>query len=349
MASIDSYLTAAETNQGSDIFLREGDVPRIKINGELMMMGEEPLGLADMAALWQACSGDPMKDTDVDTGVTSESGTRYRVNLHKSMGRLAAVLRRIKMTIPTLEELGLPAALLQGWGSQKNGLILVTGPTGSGKSTSLASILEWINLNKQRHIVTIEDPIEYLFEDKGSLFTQREVGRDTDSFPQGLRAAMRQAPDIIMLGEIRDGSSAMSALSAAETGHLVLGTLHCERVTETFERLINLFSQDHRAAALQLMSTQLLGIICQKLMPGAKGGLCLVTEYLENQGATREWIRGNQIARIQDFLESNQNPNNRPFLKSIVEEFQAGNLSEENAIAASGNEVAFRRAVRGIS
>src|SRR5436305_2620147 len=202
----DSILDAPEQQQASDVFLQEDEVPRLKINEQIILLGEEPLSLEEMTALWRACGANAQSDGDMDrdSGFISRSHTRYRVNLHRTMGHLGAVLRRIKTSVPTLKALGAPEWLLTGWAGREHGLILVTGPTGSGKSTTIASILQWMNENLVRHVVTIEDPVEYQFTSDRCHFTQRQVGRDTSTFASGLRSALRQAPDVIFVGEIRD-------------------------------------------------------------------------------------------------------------------------------------------------
>jgi len=224
--SIDSILDAAELQQASDVFLQEKEVPRLKVNEQIVVLGDEPLSPAHMTALWQACGANAQGDMDRDSGFMSRTHTRYRVNLHRTMGRLGAVLRRIKTSVPSLKTLGLPDWLLTRWGARQHGLILVTGPTGSGKSTTIASLVQWMNENLVRHIVTIEDPVEYQFTSDRCHFTQRQVGRDTGTFASGLRSALRQAPDVIFVGEIRDYETALTALQASETGHLVVSTLH---------------------------------------------------------------------------------------------------------------------------
>src|SRR6266446_9860490 len=182
--NIDSILDAAEQQQASDVFLQEDEVPRLKINEQIIVLGEEPMSLAQMTAFWQACGANGKGDGDMDrdTGFVSRTHTRYRVSLHRTMGRLGAVLRRIKTSVPPLKALGAPEWLLTRWGGRAHRLILITGPTGSGKSTTIASLLQWMNENLVRHIVTIEDPVEYQFTSDRSHFTQRHVGRDTGSF-----------------------------------------------------------------------------------------------------------------------------------------------------------------------
>ena len=225
-SQIPSLLKSVIKHGASDLFLSEGAVARTKIGGELMMLGDAPVTLEEVSAFWKLCGGDPTYDGDRDSSFVNEDGVRFRVNLHRHTGKLGAVLRRISTEIPDMESLGLPADILIDWIKRPSGLVLVTGATGCGKSTTLASALEWVNQNMARHIVTIEDPIEYLFESKNSYFTQREVHTDTDSFARGLRSSLRQAPDVILLGEIRDQETAITALQAAETGHLVMATLH---------------------------------------------------------------------------------------------------------------------------
>lgn len=348
-ATIDTILTAAEEYAASDVFVAEGEIARLKIEGQLQTISEEPLDYESLAEFWKACGADVAYDADRDTSYTSPSGRRYRVNLHRHTGRLGAVMRMISTTIPDMASLGLPRDLLSRWVQIPSGVVLVTGATGCGKSTTLASMLEWVNIHLARHIVTIEDPIEYLFTSKQSLFTQREVHNDTDSFARGLRSSLRQAPDIILLGEIRDPETAAIALQAAETGHLVLATLHSSNVADTLERLTNLFSPDERESQLALLGQHLIGIICQRLLPGADGGLTLAVETLQNGGATRTFIRESRYPEIVDFMNRNDDPNNFTFNRSLVALCVAGRISEDEASTASGNPNDFKRALRGIS
>ena len=347
--SIDDILAAADEHKASDVFLQENEIPRLKINEQLMLFGEEKISLGQMAGLWQLCGADAEKTHDKDSGLISQSHTRFRVNLHKVMGRLGAVLRRIRTDIPKLEALGAPAHLLTKWAMRSYGIILITGPTGTGKSTTLAALLQWMNENLARHVVTIEDPVEYIFTNQMCLFTQREVGRDTDTFARGLRSAIRQAPDVIFVGEIRDYETALIALQASETGHLVLASLHSERVSDTMERFLNLFPPDQVNLGLHLLSHQLIGLVCQKLVPKVDGHLMLLSEHLENGGAVRDWIGRRDVDHIQQYLQRGSDPNAVNFLHSILRAYEAGLISEEVAIGATGNETEFRRAARGIS
>src|SRR5436305_4347605 len=252
--NIDGILDAAEQREASDVFLQEDEVPRLKVNEQIIVLGDERLSLPHITEFWRACGGNPEGDMDRDSGFVSRTRTRYRVSLHRTMGRLAAVLRRIKTKVPALKELGTPEWLLTRWGAREHGLILITGPTGSGKSTTIASLLQWMNENLVRHIVTIEDPVEYQFTSKRCHFTQRQVGRDTGRFSSGLRSALRQAPDVIFVGEIRDYETALTALQASETGHLVVSTLHSEKVADTMERYLNLFPAESEKHGVNLLA-----------------------------------------------------------------------------------------------
>jgi twitching motility protein PilT len=346
--SIDAILDAAEQHQASDVFLQEGEVPRLKIREQIMLFGGAPMDLPQMAALWQVCGADAKGDMDRDSGLISRSHIRFRVNLHRTMGRLGAVMRRIKTSVPALDTLGVPDWLLTRWGQRAFGLILVTGPTGTGKSTTIASLLQWMNENLVRHIVTIEDPVEYVFTSQHSHFTQREVGRDTESFAQGLRSGMRQAPDVIFVGEIRDFETALTALQASETGLLVLATLHSERVSDTMERFLNLFPKDQSGAGKYMLAHQLVGVQCQKLVPRVDGSLQLLVEHVENGGAMRDWIYRGDTDNIQDYLRRGTDPNATSFLQSAIAAYEKGLITEEVAIEALGSETEFRRAARGI-
>jgi twitching motility protein PilT len=348
--NIDSILDAAEQREASDVFLQEDEIPRLKINEQISVFGDEPMSLAQMAAFWEACGANAQSDGDIDrdTGFVSRTRTRYRVSLHRTMGRLGAVMRRIKTKAPTLKSLGAPEWLLQQWGAREHGLILITGPTGSGKSTTIASLLQWMNENFARHIVTIEDPVEYHFTSKRCHFTQRQVGRDTGTFAAGLRAALRQAPDVIFVGEIRDYETALTALQASETGHLVVSTLHSEKVADTMERYLNLFPAVDEKHGVSLLANQLSGVLCQKLVPSADGGLHLLVEHVENAGAMRDWIARRELHSIDQYLSRGSDPAAVSFLQSTLQALKAKVITEATALASVSNESELRRAMRGL-
>src|SRR5581483_7165065 len=258
------------------------------------------------------------------------------------------VLRRIKTKVTGFNALGAPEWLLTRWAAREHGLILVTGPTGSGKSTTIASLLQWMNENQVRHIVTIEDPIEYQFTSNRCHFTQRQVGRDTGTFATGLRSALRQAPDVIFLGEVRDYETALTALQASETGHLVLSTMHSEKVADTMERYLNLFPTEHAKHGTNLLANQLSGILCQKLVESADGGLHLLVEHVENAGAMRDWIARRELQSIDQYIGRGSDPAAVSFLQSTIKALQAKIITEATAMASVSNEAELRRAMRGI-
>jgi pilus retraction protein PilT len=348
---IDSILDTAEQREASDVFLQENEVPRLKINEQISVLGEEPLSLADITAFWQVCGANAQGDGDIDrdTGFVSRTHTRYRVSLHRTMGRLGAVLRRIKTKVPGLKTLGAPEWLLSRWGAREHGLILLTGPTGSGKSTTIASLLQWMNDNVVRHIVTIEDPVEYQFTNNRCYFTQRQVGRDTRTFAAGLRSALRQAPDVIFVGEIRDYETALTALQASETGHLVVSTMHSENVGDTMERYLNLFPAEDAKHGTNLLANQLSGVLCQKLVQSADGGLHLLVEHVENAGAMRDWIARRELQNINQYIARGSDPAAVSFLQSTLKALQAKVITEATALASVSNESELRRAMRGIA
>jgi twitching motility protein PilT len=349
--NIDSILDAAEQKEASDVFLQEDEVPRLKINEQISVFGDEPMSRAQLTEFWQACGANAEDGgvMDRDTGFVSRTHTRYRVSLHRTMGRLGAVMRRIKTKMPTLKSLGAPEWLLERWGARAHGLILITGPTGSGKSTTIASLLQWMNENLVRHIVTIEDPVEYHFTSKRSHFTQRQVGRDTSTFAIGLRSALRQAPDVIFVGEIRDYETALTALQASETGHLVVSTLHSERVADTMERYLNLFPSSDEKHGVNLLANQLSGVLCQKLVESADGGLHLLVEHVENAGAMRDWIARRELSNIDQYIARGSDPAAVSFLQSALKALQDKTITEATALASVSNESELRRAMRGIA
>jgi len=333
---------------GADLLLRDNAVPLIRLGEVIRAMEAPALEAAWMEYLWARCGASP-ETQDHDASYVTEEGVRFRVNLHRQLGLRSAVLRRIATQIPTMEELGLPVEILQKWLQRPAGLILFTGATGTGKSTTIAACLEWLNQNFPLHIVTIEDPVEYLFTDGLSHFTQREVGSDTPSFAEGLRRVLRQTPDVILLGEIRDAASASTALQAAETGHLVLASIHSSSASEAVERLHRIFSPTEREDASALLAAQLVGVFTQQLLRGLKKKLFLVAEHFENQAATRNWIRHGGGTELLDFIQNSTSPENRHMTQSLVQAVQHGDISMEAGLAAAPNPDEFQRALMGIS
>ncbi len=345
---IDNLCVVARAHHASDLFLHEGRPPQIRLEGKMMDLGDESVPPELMESFWRSC-GATETTLDLDTAYSASDGGRFRVNLFRYLGQRGAVLREIKMVIPELESLHLPVELLTSWVARPSGLVVVAGRTGSGKSTTLASSLQWLNRHIARHVVTIEDPIEYLFQSEACLFSQREVGLDTPTFAEGLRRSLRQSPDVIFLGEIRDHESAATALQAAETGHLVLTTLHSSSVPETIERFIQLFPASDRDGAQRILSTLLLGVLCQQLIPSQDGTLIPILEFLQNEGLSRKHIQEGRTMEIADLISRGEGGTSQSFLAALARMVQSGVVSQDTALEYCENPHELSRILRGIS
>ncbi len=348
LSALRQLIQDAFAGAATDVFLVAGEPPRVRHEGEVIELHPGPVPPAAMAEFWNSCGIDPQTHSEADVSWQLPQGGRLRVNLYHTLGRLAAALRPIRDQIPPLAQLGLPAPLLESWLQRRYGLILVTGPTGSGKSTTVAACLDWINHHLARHIVTLEDPIEYLFENDLGFFSQREIRQDSADFSTGLRAALRQSPDVLFVGEIRDQETAVTALHAAETGHLVISTLHSSGVADTLERFSHLLKSE-TSGALNLLASQLVGILSQQLLPRLGGGLFPALEYLQNEAATRRWILDNKLAELQDHLQKSNGTTNCSLLDYLVAATRQGFVDLETARSACPRPQDFDRAMRGIS
>jgi twitching motility protein PilT len=346
--SIELYCRAATEYKASDLLLHAGESPILRISGSMSPMEAPAITAADLAGFRAAC-GVPEASTDHDSSFVSAEGVRFRVNFLRQLGRDAAVLRRINAGPPEIAQLGVPSEILKDWALRRSGIVIVSGPTGSGKTTTLASLLEWLNQHHERHVVTIEDPVEFVFQRKMAIFTQREVGQDTASFAEGLRRSLRQAPDIILVGEIRDAETASVALQAAETGHLVFTTLHASDVGEVLERMMAFFPETERSGHLQVLAGQLHGVLCQKLLPSVDGGMVLACEYMSNIGRTRQCVLHGDLPTLRDHLSIANESESRDFLRALQQLVEAGRISIENALLAAPNPAELRRRLRGIS
>jgi twitching motility protein PilT len=346
--SIELCCKAAVEYKASDVILRSDEPPMLRISGSVTFVEMPSISKEEMASLRAACKV-PESASDHDASLFTSDGLRFRVNFHQHLGRDSAVLRLIKTSIPDLENLGVPSELLQSWAQQRSGIIIVSGPTGSGKSTTLSSLLEWVNHRLERHIVTIEDPVEFVFTGDKSYFTQRAVGLDTPSFAEGLRRSLRQAPDIILVGEIRDRETAEVALQAAETGHLVLATLHAPNACEVVERMSAFLPEDLKQGYLQVLSNQLLGVLCQKLLQAAQGGSVLACEYFSNVGIMRRLVREANLDNLFDQISISSNQEASSFLNSLYDLVIAKKITEEQALLAAPRPADLHRMLLGVS
>jgi twitching motility protein PilT len=309
MNAIDKFLDTLLEKEGSDLHLIAGDPPRIRQYGDLVQIGDEPLPPGPVQEmLLQIMTPKAKADFDQRDGADfaysyGEKG-RFRVNVFRHLNGLGAVMRAIPAGALTLEQLNAPRALYDMC-RQKQGLVLVTGKTGSGKSTTLAAMVDHINTNNKGHILTIEDPIEFTHVRKGCLISQRQIGEHTPSFAASLRSALREDPDVILVGEMRDLETVSIAVTAAETGILVMGTLHTNSAASTVDRIINTFPSDKQPHIRTMLSTSLRGVVAQQLIKRANGkGRVAAMEILVNNNAIGNLIRQGKIDQIENTMQS---------------------------------------------
>lgn len=350
--SIDELLTAAVNAGASDLHLTVGTAPTIRINGELNALGEGKLRPNDTRVLAEQVMRPGLKDIleregQVDFSYGIPELGRFRVNVYKQRDAYALACRIIPARVKTLEELGLPSVLGE-LVHKPNGLIVVTGPTGSGKSTTLAAMVDSINTKERRHIVTIEDPIEYLHSHKRSIVNQREVGSDTRSFAAALRAALRQDPDVILVGEMRDLETMATSLTAAETGHLVLATLHTNDAAQTVNRIIDVFPSHQQQQIRVQLADVLQGIIAQQLVPTKDGrGRVAALEIMVVTPAIRNLIREGKTHQIRSAIQTGAKFNMQTMDKALYDLYRKGLISLEEATKRSANPEEFQRLMGG--
>ena len=309
MSRIDTFLELLVKQDGSDLHLVSGNAPRIRMYGELIAVKYRELSAAETMALVSEIMPAQLRAdfnvrTTVDFAYSLEGVARFRVNVYRHVGGVGAVLRLIPSTVKTIEELSLPAAL-SSFCQQKKGLVLCTGPTGSGKSTTLAALIDHVNRHRKGHIVTIEDPIEFVHTRKQSLITQREVGFDTPSFAAALHSALRADPNVILVGEMRDLETISLAVTAAETGILVFGTVHTNGAAATVDRIVNAFPPGEQGRIRSMLSTSLLGVISQQLVRRSDGkGRVAALEVLVNNPAIANILRDGKTEQLVTAIQS---------------------------------------------
>ena len=334
---------------GSDLHVKVGSPPMARIAGELQRLPDtEPLTRVDTERAVAEMLSDPARakelaaEGEVDFAFAVPGLARFRVNAFRQRGSISIVCRRIPYGVTTIEQLGLPQAV-RDMAEEARGIVLVTGTTGSGKSTTLAAMVDHVNTTAQRHIVTIEDPIEFLHSDKRSVINQREVGSDTASFGRALRRVLRQDPDIILIGEMRDEETVRTALSAAETGHLVLSTLHTADASETVNRVIDFFPpHEHRQVRAMLAAT-LRGVISQRLVPAIGGGRVAALEILRTTGRVRDAITDpNQTGHLAQIIAEGAYYGMQTFDQALFAHVKAGNITREEALAMASSPQDFK-------
>ncbi|WP_028399380.1 type IV pilus twitching motility protein PilT [Ectobacillus panaciterrae] len=323
--------------KASDLHITAGLSPALRIYGELHRMQEEPLQNEDIYEVAKGVTTEEQwrrfeEQGELDFSYELEKLSRFRLNLFRQRGLLSLAIRVIPNTIPALDDLFLPPVLKQLL-AKPQGLLLVTGPTGSGKSTTLAAMIDYMNKTQRKHIVTLEDPIEYVHFHQNSIIQQREVGHDTKSFANGLRAALRQDPDVILVGEMRDLETISTAITAAETGHLVLGTLHTSSAAATIERVIDVFPAEQQNKVRLQLATVLIAAVAQRLFPRMDGnGRIAATEILVNNAAVSNLIRNEKIEHLPSVMLTSKSEGMHMLQTSIKEYMARGIISYEAAL-----------------
>ena len=272
---------------------------------------------------------------------------RFRTNVFQQRGELAISMRYVKATVPDFEQLGLPA-IMKKLSEVPRGIVLLAGTTGSGKSTSLAAMIEHINGNFRKHIVTLEDPIEYVFEDNQSIIEQREVGLDTESFYTGLRAALRQDPDVVMIGEMRDAITFASAMNSADTGQMVLSTVHTTNASQSITRILDYFKADEREQVRRQLSVTLRAVVCQRMVPTLDGKVTPACEIMLNTPIVRKLIEENRLDKLSVAVETGYDDGMQDFNKAVLDLYNAGRISKEEAMLKASNAAALEMNLKGI-
>ncbi len=338
MIDIHDLLTEVITNDASDLHITTNTAPVMRLNGELVPLNYPELTPTDTkdliySILTQEQREQLEKNWEFDFSYSLPGRGRFRVNVYHQRGSVSAAFRVIPSEIKSLEELGLPVAL-ERMVSKPRGFILVTGPTGSGKTTTLASLVNIINENSSLHIITVEDPIEYLHHHKKSIVNQREVGSDTKSFANALKYVLRQDPDVILVGEMRDLETISVALTAAETGHLVFATLHTQDTVQTIDRVIDVFPPHQQQQVRIQLASVLQGVIAQQLLPTRDGrGRVVAVEIMVATSAIRNMIREAKTHQIYTAMQTGHKYGMQTMDESLVDLYQLGRVSYETALS----------------
>lgn len=331
-----TYLDLTETRGASDLHISTGYPPMIRVDGSLEKLGSEVVSKERseellMSILTPIQIESLQKDRELDLAYAHKSGSRFRVNLFYERENLSGAFRLIPSKIRSIAELKLPE-IVYDFLRLPHGLVLVTGPTGSGKSTSLAAMLNEINLNYSKHVVTIEDPIEYVYGSGKALIDQREVGRDTLNFDNALRSVLRQDPDVVLVGEMRDYKTISSTITIAETGHLVFATLHTNSAAETIDRIIDVFPEHQQHQIRTQLATVLVAVISQRLVPLQRGGRKVANEILVGTAAVKNAIREGKTYQIDNMIQTGADVGMFPLEKSLAALVKSGEITMDAAL-----------------
>ncbi len=348
-----TYLKSLKANGGSDLHLKAGSNVRLRVNGSLRLLGEELMTAEDMEMLAKEITTQERyellkKEKNLDFTYVLDEKSRFRVNYFHQMDGYSAVFRIIPVDIPSLEELKLPG-VIKDFTEIHRGLVLVTGVTGSGKSTTLAAMIDRINDNEKKHIITIEDPIEFVHKDKGCLVNQRSVGQDTDSFSDALRGALREDPDIILVGEMRDLETIDIAVHAANTGHLVFSTLHTLDAKETIDRIIGMFPSGEQNRIRASLASVLEGIVSQRLVKTKDGGRAAAIEILKKTARIEQLILENRDYEITDALFDGKDIyGTQTFDQALIDLYEHRRISIEVVMENATNPSDMKLKLQGI-
>tara|TARA_Y100000996_G_scaffold269258_1_gene211964 strand:- start:1535 stop:2590 length:1056 start_codon:yes stop_codon:yes gene_type:complete len=350
MSNINELLKYSLDSGASDLHLSVGSIPMVRIHGIMKKLQLPSMDLSTMEKIRDDVLNDNQKkifkeklEIDFSTALGNEG--RFRVNFFNQINGLSAVFRTIPSDIKSSEELGIPP-LMNQLAMKEKGLVLLTGPTGSGKSTTLAAMIDHVNENKSCHIITIEDPVEYFHKSKNSLINQRELGQSTHSFTNALRSALREDPDVILVGEMRDLETIQLALTAAETGHLVLSTLHTSSAVKTIDRIIDVFPSGQKSQIRSMLSESLLAVIAQKLLQNReKNGRIPASEVMIANHAVRNLIREDKIYQIPTLIQSGGQEGMQSLDQDLQRLLQQGKIERQDAIKVAENPEVFEKGV----
>lgn len=345
MQSIAKILLYAQKNKASDVHLSSGNPPSFRIDGEMSRVGSmDSLTNDQVESMLEQITTQEQREyyhnnLELDFAIQISKDARFRVNAFKNINGSAIVLREIPMIIRSLEELKTPLAVRE-LTKVKKGLILVVGATGSGKSTTLAAMIDNINNHQHKHIITVEDPVEFLHHPKKSIINQREVGSSTKSFANALRGALRENPDVILVGEMRDKETIKLALTAAETGHLVFGTLHTNSAASTVNRIVDVFAPEEKDGIRSALANSMCAVISQSLLKKNSGGRCAAFEIMIANNSIRNLIREDKIAQINSIIELSQKLGMCLMASSLRNLFETGLISQETyELELSNNKI----------
>lgn len=334
---LEPYLKVMVEKQGSDLFFVTGAPPNMKLQGKTSAIAKKPFETGQVQKLvYSLLSDEQIRDFEINRelnlGFTLESIGRFRVNIFIQRSEVSMVIRYIKWEIPTLDELGLPQ-VLKSIVMNHSGMVLVVGSTGSGKSTTMAAMLDHRNKMEGGHILTIEDPIEFVFRHNKSIISQREVGIDTLSYQNALREALREAPEVIMIGEARDGETMKAAINFADTGHLCMTTLHAVNSNQAMDRIMNMFPSDMRNQLLMDLSLNLKAVISQRLVPAMDGKLACAVEVMMNSPYISELLREGNFNEIKEIMEKGDTVGMQTFDQSLYNLYKADKITIKSALA----------------